>query len=131
MNQASHNHDGVSQSESLGTAADRPLDWRKAMSDHVAFALLAYTGLQIFVTVKALASGFSSILPYVALIILVAAIIPACRWFEKRWTDLDEEQAFDPALASAFRRDKIALWTLAIGLPFLLTGLVKAMFALT
>ena len=55
------------------------------MSDHVAYALLVYTGLQIFMTVKALTAGMSSILPYMALIILVAAIIPACRWFERRW----------------------------------------------
>ncbi|MEE4154504.1 MAG: hypothetical protein V2I27_10130 [Erythrobacter sp.] len=101
------------------------------MSDHVAYALLVYTGLQIFVTVKALAAGFSSILPYIALIILVAAIIPACRWFERRWTDLSDAQARDPALAPAFRRDIIGLWLLALGLPFLLTALVKLAFAVT
>ncbi len=105
-------------------------DWRKAMSDHVAYALLVYTALQIFVTVKALAAGFSTILPYAALVALVAAIIPACRWFEKRWTDLSAEQAQDPAYAPAFRRDVIGLWMLAIGLPFVLTGLIKAGFAL-
>jgi hypothetical protein len=105
-------------------------DWRKAMSDHVAFALLTYTGLQIFVTVEALAEGFSSILPYVALIALVAAIIPACRWFERRWTDLSDDDAADPALAGAFRRDTIGLWVLAIGLPLALTGLFKTIFAL-
>ncbi len=112
-----------------GEGAQREKDWRSAMSDHVAYALLAYTGLQIFVTVKALAAGFSSILPYVALIILVAAIIPACRWFERRWTDLSDAQAHDPALAGAFRRDTVGLWLLALGLPFLLTGLVKLAFA--
>lgn len=112
-----------------GEVAEREKDWRSAMSDHVAYALLVYTGLQIFVTVKALAAGFSSILPYVALIILVAAIIPACRWFERRWTDLTDAQAHDPALAPAFRRDTVGLWLLALGLPFLLTGLVKLAFA--
>ncbi|MDJ0979457.1 MAG: hypothetical protein QNI87_13100 [Erythrobacter sp.] len=104
-------------------------DWRRAMSDHVAYALLVYTGLQIFVTVKALSEGFSSLLPYVALVILVAAIIPACRWFERRWTCLNDEEATDPAHAASFRRDTIALWMLAIGLPFVLTGLVKLIFA--
>ncbi|MEO1047017.1 MAG: hypothetical protein AAFR32_01755 [Pseudomonadota bacterium] len=99
------------------------------MSDHVAYALLVYTGLQIFMTVKALAEGFSSILPYAALIILVAAIIPACRWFERRWTGLTDEEAVDPSYASLFRRDIIGLWFLAIGLPFVLTGLVKTIFA--
>lgn len=105
------------------------IDWRKSISDHVAYALLAYTGLQIFVTVKALSEGLSSILPYIALIVLVAAIIPACRWFEKRWQHLSDDQASDPALASAFRRDTILLWSLAIGLPLVLTAIFKAIFA--
>lgn len=99
------------------------------MSDHVAYALLVYTGLQIFMTVKALSDGMSSILPYIALIILVAAIIPACRWFERRWTVMSDEDATDPAFAGAFRRDAVMLWSMAIGLPLLLTGLCKALFA--
>ena len=104
-------------------------DWRKSMSDHVAYALLVYTGLQIFVTIKALSQGVSSILPYVALVVLVAAIIPACRWFERRWAGLSDSEAGDLQFASAFRRDIIALWVLAIGLPFGLTAIFKVMFA--
>ena len=104
-------------------------DWRKSMSDHVAWALLVYTALQIFLTVKALSAGFSSVFPYFVLIMLVAAIIPACRWFEKRWTDLSDEQAADMAYASAFRRDLIGLWSLAIILPLALTGIFKLIFA--
>ncbi|MEL7318470.1 MAG: hypothetical protein AAFN04_07500 [Pseudomonadota bacterium] len=126
MNDMSHKQE-TADTVALSTSA---IDWRRSMSDHVAYALLVYTGLQIFVTVKALAEGFSSILPYVALVILVAAIIPACRWFERRWTVLSDEEAADASLASDFRRDTIALWVLAIGLPFLLTGLVKGTFAL-
>ncbi|MEM9086430.1 MAG: hypothetical protein AAGB23_10950 [Pseudomonadota bacterium] len=117
------------QTQARAASVSKPTDWRRSMSDHVAYALLVYTGLQIFMTVKALAEGFSSILPYAALIILVAAIIPACRWFERRWTGLTDEEAVDPSYASLFRRDIIGLWFLAIGLPFVLTGLVKAIFA--
>lgn len=98
-------------------------DWRKSMSDHVAYALLVYTGLQIFVTVHAMKEGSNSILPYFALIILVAGIIPACRWFERRWITLSDDEGTDPAMAGAFRADALKLWALAIGLPFLLTGL--------
>lgn len=98
-------------------------DWRKSMSDHVAYALLVYTGLQIFVTVHAMKEGSHSILPYLALVILVAGIIPACRWFERRWITLSDEEGSDPALAGAFRSDALKLWAMAIGLPFLLTGL--------
>ena len=107
-------------------AASRTRDWRKAMSDHVAYALLVYTALQIFLTVKALGEGFSSILPYFALVALVAAIIPLCRWFEKRWSYLSDEQAADEGYAAAFRRDTIGLWVMAICLPLALTGVFKA-----
>ena len=118
-----------SKHEAVDIAQVRPsIDWRKAMSDHVAYALLVYTGLQIFMTVKALSEGSSSVLPYAALVILVAAIIPACRWFERRWTVLSDDEATSPELARSFRRDTIALWAMAIGLPFVLTGLVMLVF---
>lgn len=107
---------------------ERKRDWGKAMSDHVAYALLVYTSLQIFLTVKAMSAGFSSILPYVALIVLVAAIIPLCRWFEKRWTRRSEEERADESLAGDFRRDTIALWAMAILLPLGLTGMFKVLF---
>lgn len=99
------------------------LDWRKKMSDNVAYALLVYTALQIFGTINAMKGGAGSILPYLALVVLVAGIIPACRWFERRWTTLGEAEASDPGLKPAFRRDQIMLWLLAIGLPAILTGL--------
>jgi hypothetical protein len=108
------------------TTRTRARDWRKAMSDHVAYGLLAYTALQIFVTVKALSEGSSGLLPYLALVVLVAGIIPVWRWFEKRWADLDDAQAADLGYAAAFRRDVMALWALAIGLPFALTLMFKA-----
>ena len=108
------------------TTNSRTRDWRKAMSDHVAYGLLVYTALQIFLTVKALSDGTSSTLPYLALVVLVAGIIPVCRWFEKRWINLDDASAFDPAFGPAFRRDAILLWSLAIGLPMTLTLVFKA-----
>lgn len=110
--------------------AAHPLDWRKKMSDHVAYALLVYTGLQIFVTMGELHGKGGSILPYFALVLLVAAIIPACRAFERRWVAIGDEHAADPELAPRFRRDRLVLWTIAIGLPFLITGLLKALSAL-
>lgn len=103
------------------------IDWRRKMSDHIAHALLVYTGLQIFVTVGALKAEGSSLLPYLALVILVIAIIPACRRFEARWNRLTDEQAQDPELAPYYRRDRLALWLLAIGLPFALTGIFKGL----
>jgi hypothetical protein len=103
-------------------APRKPLDWRKRMSDNIAYALLVYTGLQIFVTMRALEAEGTTILPYLALVVLVAAIIPACRRFECRWNRLTDEQAADPLLARYYRRDRAILWALAIGLPFLITA---------
>lgn len=108
----------------------KPFDWRRKMSDHIAYALLVYTVLQIFVTMGALKSQSGSLLPYLALVILVAAIIPACRGFERRWNRLTDEQAHDPAMAPYYRRDRMTLWLLAIGMPFALTGLFKGLGAL-
>ena len=105
--------------------AGSKLDWRKKMSDHVAYGLLIYTGLQIFVTMSVLKTGHGSILPYFALIVLVAAIIPGCRLFEKRWEGLSDSEAADPELAGRFRRDVVLVWLFAVGLPFALTGLFK------
>jgi hypothetical protein len=114
------------QHQARAASPARTRDWRKAMSDHVAYSLLAYTALQIFVTVKALSDGTSGLLPYLALIVLVAGIIPALRWFERRWIGLNDAEAADEGYAQAFRRDITGLWLLAIGLPFALTVLFKA-----
>ena len=97
------------------------------MSDNIAYALLAYTGLQIFVTMHALKTEGSSLVPYLALIVLVGGIIPACRQFERRWNRLSDKEAANPALAPRYRRDRLALWLLAIGLPFALTALFKGL----
>ena len=109
--------------------AGRKLDWRKKMSDNVAYALLVYTGLQIFVTMGQLKSGSGSILPYFALIVLVAAIIPGCRMFERRWAGLSDFDAANPELKDRFRRDQVILWLSAILLPIGLTLLYKAIAA--
>ena len=118
-----------SKEQAYGDTRSRAFDWRKGMSDNVAWALLVYTALQIFVTVHALKTEGTSILPYMALIVLVAGIIPACRWFEKRWRDLPDAEAHDPALKTAYRRDQAMLWALAILLPLGLTALFKALAA--
>ncbi|MDX1703850.1 hypothetical protein [Altererythrobacter ishigakiensis] len=105
-------------------------DWRKKMSDHVAYALLVYTGLQIFATMGAMKETGMKMLALFALVVLVGAIIPACRKFERRWRNLTDEQAADMSYESAFKRDLTMLWLLAIGLPFALTMLFKGIAAL-
>ena len=66
----------------------------------------------------------------VGLVVLVAAIIPACRLFEGRWMGISDEAAAGPALRGAYRRDQALLWLLAIGLPFALTALFKLIASL-
>ena len=124
MDKALREHSGA---QKRGAAK---LDWRRKMSDHVAYGLLVYTGLQIFVTMSALKVGAGSILPYFALIVLVAAIIPGCRMFEKRWESLSDSEAANPELADRFKRDRLLVWLFALGLPFALTGLFKGVEAL-
>ena len=112
------------------TRTGSKLDWRRKMSDHVAYGLLVYTGLQIFVTMGTLKGTSGSILPYFALIVLVGAIIPGCRMFEKRWESLSDSEAANPELADRFRRDRALVWAFALGLPFALTGLFLGIAAL-
>lgn len=108
---------------------DRPVRWTKRMSDHIAFALLTYTALHIFVTMQVLEGGGASILPYFALVLLVGAIIPGCRVFEKRWEALSESNAPDEMLRPLFYRDVIVLWAAAIGLPIVITFAARALLA--
>lgn len=102
-------------------------DWRRRISDNLAYGLLTYTVLQIFVTLKQLKEVSNSMLPYLALVVLVAAIIPAARMLERHWDRLSDESAHDPVHARRFRRDRIIIWLSAIGLPFLLAGVARAL----
>ena len=105
----------------------RETNWRKAMSDNVAIALIVYTSLNIFLTVGAIkATGIRS-LAMLCLVILVTAIIPACHKFEKRWRELSDEDARRRAAAGEYRRDQLTLWFLAIGIPCALTLLFRAL----
>ncbi|MXP11070.1 hypothetical protein [Pseudoblastomonas halimionae] len=121
MAQALHEeHEGEQQ-------RSRPLDWRKKMSDHIAYALLVYTALQIFVTVEAMTAPGASIAPYLALAVLVALVIPACKAYESCWMKMNDAQAADPAYEPRYRKSVIGLWVLAIGLPLVLAGVFKAL----
>ncbi|AKM11387.1 hypothetical protein [Croceicoccus naphthovorans] len=111
--------------------AAQPRDWRKRISDNLAYGLLVYTGLQIFVTMKQLKELSGTMLPYMALIVLVGGIIPAARMLERHWDKLDDIHAFDPAEAPRFARDRAIIWAAAIGLPFLLALIAKALHSLT
>lgn len=119
------------QSSAGRAEADRKaIAWKRRMSDHIAFALLVYTGLQIFVTMGAIETRSGSILPYFGLVLLVGAIIPGCRLFERRWERLTAGGLSQEELARLFFRDRLILWGAAIVLPLIVTGLIKALLAL-
>jgi hypothetical protein len=109
----------------------KPIAWTKRMSDHIAAALLVYTALHIIVTMQAIKGEGGSILPYFGLVLLVGAIIPGCRLFEKRWERLASSGEPDERLRPLFVRDALYLWIAAIGLPFAVTGLIMALSSLS
>ena len=121
---------GWLKSPAISAQGIKARDWRRRMSDNVAYALWLYTALQIFMTLAVLKGPGSSILPYLALVMLIVAVLPGFRALEKRWEALSDEQAVNPALEPAYRRDKRLVWGLAIGLPFLLTLVMKALDAI-
>ncbi|MEZ5710136.1 MAG: hypothetical protein R3E02_12195 [Blastomonas sp.] len=94
--------------------------WEKGISNHIAYALLVYTGLQIFLVMGAIKTKGMSILPYFILVLLVGLIIPWCRRFERRWAVLAHSELSESSLAVRYRTDRLAIWLLAIGIPFAL-----------
>tara|TARA_R110000824_G_scaffold99123_2_gene236214 strand:- start:1003 stop:1401 length:399 start_codon:yes stop_codon:yes gene_type:complete len=100
--------------------------WDKKMSNNCAAALLVYTLMQIFFVLSFIETKGISIAPYFGLILLVAVIIPFCRNFEKRWAKINNSGLTEQSIASKFRSDQVVLWILALGLPFLFAGLIKA-----
>lgn len=101
------------------------INWARKMSDHVAYGLLVYTGLVIFVTIGALRAAHkgTSLLPYWGLIILVAAFVMVCRYFEKAWKNRTIESGQADDVARAFRSDCRKFWLIASGAPIGLAGL--------
>ena len=102
------------------TAPDREVDWHASISDNIAWALLVTTALLIFISMPKMKYAFDGITVYLLLVVMVGAFIPVLRFFEHRWTRLDEREQHDPALRGAFRRDQIVLWLLTAGVPILL-----------
>ncbi len=100
--------------------------WDKKMSNNCAAALLVYTMAQIFFVLSFIETKGMSIAPYFGLVVLVAVIIPFCRKFEKRWMDMGSSGLSEQSMAAKFRSDQVVLWSLAIGLPFVFVGLIKA-----
>jgi hypothetical protein len=89
--------------------------YAKLMSSNIAYALVLYTLVLIFLVAPQMESKGMSILPYFTLVALVAAVILPCRNLERRWNALDERAL--PETRRLFWRDAIFLWVFAIGIP--------------
>lgn len=104
--------------------------WERRISNHVAYALLAYTGLQIFVVMGAIKGEGTSMLPYMGLIALVGFVIPLCRRVERRWQALGRSDLPDTSLMRAYRGDRLGIWLFALGFPFAVVLAFKGIAAL-
>ena len=58
-----------------GSVRSHARDWRKSMSDNVAYALIVYTALHIFATVGAMKETGMKSMALLALVVLIAAIL--------------------------------------------------------
>jgi hypothetical protein len=91
--------------------------YSKRMSDHVAFALVVYTLMLIFLVTPTIESGGTSIFPYFVLVLFVGAVIPLCRNMERRWQALDAATYNGDGLQSQYTADRLKLWTAALAIP--------------
>jgi len=97
--------------------------YSKRMSDHVAFALVVYTLMLIFLVTPTIESSGTSIFPYFVLVLLVGAVIPACIRLERRWQVLASDAHSGDGLETAYLADRLKLWIAAIAIPGLLAVL--------
>jgi hypothetical protein len=97
--------------------------YSKRMSDHVAFALVVYTLMLIFLVTPTIESGGTSIFPYFVLVLFVGAVIPLCRNMERRWQALDAATYNGDGLQTQFTADRFKLWIAALAIPAILAVL--------
>jgi hypothetical protein len=96
--------------------------YAKRISGHIAYALVLYTLLLIFMVAPALKTEGTAIWPYLLLVVLVGAVIMPCRNLERRWQNVIGDQSERP-----FFRAVAALWLFAVLLPALLMVAIRAL----
>ncbi len=105
----------------LGSRAN----YGKRITSHIAYALVLYTLMLIFMVTPALDAGSMAIWPYFLLVALVGAVILPCRSLEKRWHKIDQSYP-NGGQDARFGFEKILLWLAAIGLPLALMAIFKS-----
>ncbi len=94
----------------------------RRMTVHIAAAIVVYAALQLWLVLGAVSGGAPRILPYVAVALLLVAVIPTARRIEARWARLSADTLPSRELSQSFRQDARRLWSAAIVLPFLWVG---------
>ena len=105
--------------------------YSKRMSDHVAYALVVYTRMLIFLVTPTMETDGTSIFPYFLLVLFVAAVIPAAHGLEKRWQALQASDLGDGSLDTRFAMDRVKLWVAAILIPVGIAEISSGVTAVT
>ena len=105
--------------------------YSKRMSDHVAYTLVIYTLMLIFLVTPTMETDGTSIFPYFLLVLFVAAVIPAAHGLEKRWQKLQASDQGDGSLDTRFAIDRVKLWVGAIVIPVIIAVISSGVTAVT
>jgi hypothetical protein len=93
----------------------RETNYRRRISNHIAFGLVTFAMLQIFIV----ASHGGSLIANLAIILVIAASIPGAHTLERRWELLNGGGLPSAGLATRYRRDVLTIWMVDLLVPFL------------
>lgn len=94
---------------------------KNRISDHIAFALIVYTLMLIFMVTPAIKAKGMAIWPYFLLVFLVILMVPFCRGIERRWARFEGSIESGSPEARRFVFDRCKLWIVAVGVPILIS----------
>ncbi len=96
--------------------------YTKRISDNIAYALIVYTMMLIFLVAGAIKTSGTSVMPYIMLMLFVAVVIPLARKLEKKWEMLDQSELSDSSLNRRYNIDRVKLWIGTLVFPLFLMG---------
>lgn len=96
--------------------------YTKRISDNIAYALIVYTMMLIFLVAGAIKTDGVSIMPYILLMLFIVFVIPMARKLEKKWEMLDQSELSDSSLKRRYNIDRTKLWIGTFALPLFLTA---------
>lgn len=91
-----------------------PSKLARAVTLHSSLAVLTFAALQVCAVVALAQQPGGSMLPFVALAVLILLFIPFARRIERRWRNLAAAALPSDGLLVSFRRDRQLLWRLAL-----------------